>query len=221
MDIQISAHSVLNRHFAYPMTWNITFIMSQFQTHAILWDSYSILFYSWPNIHSSIQINSMDRRIIPTSKKQERELLEEWRDLHKVLWLYWWRRDLGTHFSYFLVINIYFFWFCCKLWLEANRKWVAFTLFYVDSFSVAEEACSRSPCQNGGTCINGRTSFICACRHPFTGRNCTVKQVDDNASAPGKTEPTPWVHSGSPAKTFLEMFMKEHFSLLQLASFAD
>ncbi|CAK6432972.1 unnamed protein product [Pipistrellus nathusii] len=49
---------------------------------------------------------------------------------------------------------------------------------------VAEEACSRSPCQNGGTCINGRTSFICACRHPFTGRNCTVKQVDDNASAP-------------------------------------
>lgn len=49
---------------------------------------------------------------------------------------------------------------------------------------VAEEACSRSPCQNGGTCINGRTSFICACRHPFIGRNCTVKQVDENALAP-------------------------------------
>ncbi|VFV23854.1 multimerin-1 isoform 2 [Lynx pardinus] len=44
--------------------------------------------------------------------------------------------------------------------------------------------CSRSPCQNGGTCINGRTSSICACRHPFTGDNCTVKLVDENALAP-------------------------------------
>uniref|UniRef100_A0A8C9KBS5 Multimerin-1 n=1 Tax=Panthera tigris altaica TaxID=74533 RepID=A0A8C9KBS5_PANTA len=44
--------------------------------------------------------------------------------------------------------------------------------------------CSRSPCQNGGTCINGRTSSICACRHPFTGGNCTVKLVDENALAP-------------------------------------
>ncbi|XP_015422349.1 PREDICTED: multimerin-1 isoform X2 [Myotis davidii] len=49
---------------------------------------------------------------------------------------------------------------------------------------VTEEVCSRSPCQNGGTCINGRTSFICACRHPFTGHNCTVKLVDENALAP-------------------------------------
>ncbi|XP_014931246.3 multimerin-1 [Acinonyx jubatus] len=44
--------------------------------------------------------------------------------------------------------------------------------------------CSRSPCQNGGTCINGRTSSICACRHPFTGGNCTIKLVDENALAP-------------------------------------
>uniref|UniRef100_A0A8D1VR46 Multimerin-1 n=1 Tax=Sus scrofa TaxID=9823 RepID=A0A8D1VR46_PIG len=44
--------------------------------------------------------------------------------------------------------------------------------------------CSKSPCQNGGTCINGRTSFICACRHPFTGDNCTVKLVEENALAP-------------------------------------
>ncbi|XP_006873035.1 PREDICTED: multimerin-1 [Chrysochloris asiatica] len=44
--------------------------------------------------------------------------------------------------------------------------------------------CSRSPCQNGGTCINGRTSFICACRHPFAGDNCTVKLVEENALAP-------------------------------------
>ncbi|XP_032961693.1 multimerin-1 isoform X2 [Rhinolophus ferrumequinum] len=51
-------------------------------------------------------------------------------------------------------------------------------------FPVTEEACSRSPCQNGGTCINGRTSFICACRHPFTGHNCTVKLIEENALAP-------------------------------------
>ncbi|XP_016058705.1 PREDICTED: multimerin-1 [Miniopterus natalensis] len=50
--------------------------------------------------------------------------------------------------------------------------------------SVTEEVCSRSPCENGGTCISGRTSFICACRHPFTGHNCTVKLVEENALAP-------------------------------------
>ncbi|KAM8803565.1 multimerin-1 [Rhynchonycteris naso] len=50
--------------------------------------------------------------------------------------------------------------------------------------SPVPEVCSGSPCQNGGTCINGRTSFICACRHPFTGHNCTVKPVEENALAP-------------------------------------
>ncbi|XP_005639245.1 multimerin-1 isoform X1 [Canis lupus familiaris] len=44
--------------------------------------------------------------------------------------------------------------------------------------------CSSSPCQNGGTCINGRTSSVCACRHPFTGDNCTIKLVQENALAP-------------------------------------
>lgn len=44
--------------------------------------------------------------------------------------------------------------------------------------------CTRSPCQNGGTCINGRNSLICACRHPFTGNYCTVKLVEENALAP-------------------------------------
>ncbi|XP_020743246.2 multimerin-1 [Odocoileus virginianus] len=44
--------------------------------------------------------------------------------------------------------------------------------------------CSRSPCRNGGTCINARTSFICACRHPFTGDNCTVKLAGEDALAP-------------------------------------
>ncbi|XP_065548093.1 multimerin-1 isoform X2 [Lathamus discolor] len=40
-------------------------------------------------------------------------------------------------------------------------------------------ACVSSPCQNGGTCINDRQSFICACRHPFGGANCSVKLAND------------------------------------------
>ncbi|XP_060043718.1 multimerin-1 [Erinaceus europaeus] len=52
--------------------------------------------------------------------------------------------------------------------------------------ATAEERfdCTASPCQNGGTCINGKNSFICACRHPFTGDTCTVKLVEGTASAP-------------------------------------
>ncbi|NXS47446.1 MMRN1 protein, partial [Balaeniceps rex] len=42
-------------------------------------------------------------------------------------------------------------------------------------------ACVSSPCQNGGTCINDRQSFICACRHPFGGVNCRTKLVNDNS----------------------------------------
>ncbi|NWW23556.1 MMRN1 protein, partial [Falcunculus frontatus] len=42
-------------------------------------------------------------------------------------------------------------------------------------------ACASSPCQNGGTCVNDRLSFVCACRHPFGGVNCSVKLVNDNS----------------------------------------
>ncbi|KFZ68906.1 Multimerin-1, partial [Podiceps cristatus] len=42
-------------------------------------------------------------------------------------------------------------------------------------------ACVSSPCQNGGTCINDRQSFVCACRHPFGGVNCSTKLVNDNS----------------------------------------
>ncbi|KAL2780591.1 multimerin-1 precursor [Daubentonia madagascariensis] len=53
-------------------------------------------------------------------------------------------------------------------------------IIYPEEYS----GCSRFPCQNGGTCINGRASFTCACRHPFTGDNCTIKLVEENALAP-------------------------------------
>ncbi|NXE59714.1 MMRN1 protein, partial [Calcarius ornatus] len=42
-------------------------------------------------------------------------------------------------------------------------------------------ACASSPCQNGGTCVNDRQSFVCACRHPFAGVNCSVKLVKDDS----------------------------------------
>ncbi|NWS75349.1 MMRN1 protein, partial [Crotophaga sulcirostris] len=42
-------------------------------------------------------------------------------------------------------------------------------------------ACVSSPCRNGGTCINSRESFICVCRHPFGGVNCSTKLVNDNS----------------------------------------
>uniref|UniRef100_A0A8B9M9L3 Multimerin 1 n=1 Tax=Accipiter nisus TaxID=211598 RepID=A0A8B9M9L3_9AVES len=47
-------------------------------------------------------------------------------------------------------------------------------------------ACVSSPCHNGGTCINDRQSFICACRHPFGGVNCSTKLVNDNSLSVGK-----------------------------------
>ncbi|XP_048798497.1 multimerin-1 [Lagopus muta] len=42
-------------------------------------------------------------------------------------------------------------------------------------------ACVSSPCQNGGTCINDRQSFVCACRHPFGGISCSTKLVNDDS----------------------------------------
>ncbi|KAM4807739.1 multimerin-1 [Rhinophrynus dorsalis] len=45
-------------------------------------------------------------------------------------------------------------------------------------------SCSSSPCNNGGTCINDKNSFVCACRHPFGGVNCSLKMSDENAQPP-------------------------------------
>ncbi|XP_018408783.1 PREDICTED: multimerin-1 [Nanorana parkeri] len=44
-------------------------------------------------------------------------------------------------------------------------------------------SCSSSPCYNGGTCINDLKGFVCACRHPFGGLNCSLKMTDENAQS--------------------------------------
>ncbi|XP_075705890.1 multimerin-1 [Rhinoderma darwinii] len=44
-------------------------------------------------------------------------------------------------------------------------------------------SCNSGPCLNGGTCINDLKGFICACRHPFGGVNCSLKMSDDNTQS--------------------------------------
>ncbi|XP_072439969.1 multimerin-1-like isoform X2 [Chiloscyllium punctatum] len=50
-----------------------------------------------------------------------------------------------------------------------------------DTFPVESTSCKSSPCQNGGTCINQRKGFVCACRPPFGGPTCDEKLLDENA----------------------------------------
>lgn len=55
------------------------------------------------------------------------------------------------------------------------------------SFAVIAEGiteCSIEPCLNGGTCIDGPSSFTCACPPETTGSFCEIQDSDDCASAP-------------------------------------
>uniref|UniRef100_A0A8C5M1G5 Multimerin 1 n=1 Tax=Leptobrachium leishanense TaxID=445787 RepID=A0A8C5M1G5_9ANUR len=47
-----------------------------------------------------------------------------------------------------------------------------------------QPSCSSNPCYNGGTCINDKKTFVCACRHPFGGANCSLKMSDENTQLP-------------------------------------
>ena len=54
-------------------------------------------------------------------------------------------------------------------------KWV----FKVDGAQIVEgevdsNECLNTPCQNGGTCINTKGSFTCACPAGYTGDVCEV-----------------------------------------------
>lgn len=52
-------------------------------------------------------------------------------------------------------------------------------------FTVESASCVSAPCQNGGTCINQRKGFVCACRPPFGGPSCDIKLLDENAMKTG------------------------------------
>ncbi|XP_058659774.1 multimerin-1-like [Ammospiza caudacuta] len=72
----------------------------------------------------------------------------------------------------------------CREWEDFIEKCSYSSVFLKrqeSSQSGQLSACASSPCQNGGTCVHDRQSFVCACRHPFGGVNCSVKLVKDNS----------------------------------------
>ncbi|XP_055497553.1 LOW QUALITY PROTEIN: multimerin-1-like [Leucoraja erinacea] len=64
---------------------------------------------------------------------------------------------------------------------------------------VESASCVSAPCQNGGTCINQRKGFVCACRPPFGGPSCDIKLLDENAM---KTDFTKGSYRYVPMVTF-------------------
>jgi hypothetical protein len=50
-------------------------------------------------------------------------------------------------------------------------------------FSVPENHCSPSPCQNGGTCANETSGYTCHCPTGYTGASCETV-IDSCASSP-------------------------------------
>ena len=47
---------------------------------------------------------------------------------------------------------------------------------YYGKFCQNENYCYMSPCVNNGTCANTNTTFICACKDGYIGKNCEVEQ---------------------------------------------
>lgn len=42
--------------------------------------------------------------------------------------------------------------------------------------------CSSSPCENGGTCVDGNNSFKCVCPPGYGGKFCDVEQDPCNTT---------------------------------------
>jgi hypothetical protein len=53
----------------------------------------------------------------------------------------------------------------------------------VVTYSIPDNHCASSPCQNGGTCQNTLEGYICECPAGYSGTNCEVN-VDDCAGSP-------------------------------------
>ena len=63
------------------------------------------------------------------------------------------------------------FWFSiqyyyCKGWEWYGRKNLN------DLFSIDINECDTNPCQNGGTCLDGKASYSCECMAGYEGDDC-------------------------------------------------
>lgn len=54
-------------------------------------------------------------------------------------------------------------------WFENDEKTMEFWAGYVDG-----DQCDPPPCQNGGVCQDGVSSYICWCKPSFSGKNCEI-----------------------------------------------
>ena len=50
-------------------------------------------------------------------------------------------------------------------------------MFIKSDFSADIDECSSSPCQNGGTCIDGINSYTCVCVPGHAGDNCEIGNI--------------------------------------------
>lgn len=51
------------------------------------------------------------------------------------------------------------------------------------TYTTPDDHCAPNPCENGGTCTNGVSSYTCACAPGFTGASCETP-IDNCASSP-------------------------------------
>lgn len=59
---------------------------------------------------------------------------------------------------------------------RSGTKLVLIILSYPDY-----DECTNTPCENGGTCINGKGSFRCVCPRNYRGSRCEGKYGSENS----------------------------------------
>ncbi|KAM4544629.1 coagulation factor IXb isoform 2-T2 [Odontesthes bonariensis] len=55
-------------------------------------------------------------------------------------------------------------------WFENDEKTMEFWVGYIDG-----DQCKPPPCQNGGVCEDGISSYVCWCKPNFSGKNCEIE----------------------------------------------
>lgn len=72
-----------------------------------------------------------------------------------------------------------------KRWAFASseNKRVALRPALTISYSTPDDHCASAPCDNGGTCTNSLTGYICACAPGWSGASCETN-IDDCSGSP-------------------------------------